>query len=170
VRLQELQIIAGVISSLLFAFSTFPMLLKAYQTKDLKSYSLGYLTMSNTGNLVHWVYVSSLPFGPIWFLHSFYTLVTALMLFWYLRYEKVDVFGAASKGLSGLWDRVNPQARRFPGPARLQVRGLCTCPVHCSCRVPNPATRKPGWTLSTRAWVDACVRKFLCAHYGKVAV
>jgi hypothetical protein len=114
------------------------MLWKAYQTKDLKSYSLGYLVMGNAGNLVHWVYVSSLPFGPIWFLHGFYTLVTALMLFWYLRYEEVDVLRAVGKGLSGLWDRVDLQSRQFPGPKPLQARLACTCTLPCACPDPCP--------------------------------
>lgn len=88
------QVIAGAISTAMFISSNLPMAFKAYKTKDLKSYSLGHLVLSNLGNLVHWVYVSSLPFGPIWFLHGFYTLVTAFMIIWYLRYERagsVDV-------------------------------------------------------------------------------
>lgn len=28
-----------------------------------------------------------MPVGPIWAPHSFYTLSSALMLFWYVRYE-----------------------------------------------------------------------------------
>jgi len=67
------------------------MLLKAIKTRDLKSYSLGHLVLSNLGNLIHWVYVTSLPFGPIWFLHGFYTLVTAVMLIWYFHYEMADM-------------------------------------------------------------------------------
>jgi hypothetical protein len=31
--------------------------------------------------------VFHLPAGPIWALHSFYLLSTALMLAWYLRYQ-----------------------------------------------------------------------------------
>ena len=38
------------------------------------------------GNAVHSVYVFSLPLGPIWFLHAFYVLATALMLLWHFRY------------------------------------------------------------------------------------
>jgi hypothetical protein len=83
----QLQVFAGGISTAMFISSNLPMAFKAYKTRDLKSYSLGHLVLSNLGNLVHWVYVSSLPFGPIWFLHGFYTLVTALMLLWYIRFE-----------------------------------------------------------------------------------
>jgi hypothetical protein len=32
------------------------------------------------------VYVLHLPAGPIWALHTFHTVSTGLMLFWYLRY------------------------------------------------------------------------------------
>lgn len=83
----QIQTIAGAASTGIFVSSNLPMLFKAIKTRDLKSYSLGNLVLSNLGNLIHWVYVTSLPFGPIWFLHGFYTLVTALMLIWYLRFE-----------------------------------------------------------------------------------
>jgi hypothetical protein len=72
---------------MIFVFSTLPMLVKAFQTKDLRSYSLGNILLSNLGNVVHCVYVFSLPPGPIWLLHSFYLVTTGLMLVWYLRYE-----------------------------------------------------------------------------------
>jgi uncharacterized protein with PQ loop repeat len=83
----NLPLIAGTISTVIFAFSTLPMLLKAFRTKDLKSYSLGNILLSNVGNAIHSVYVFHLPAGPIWLLHAFYLVTTALMLAWYLRYE-----------------------------------------------------------------------------------
>ncbi len=83
----NLPIIAGSISTTIFALSTLPMLVKAFQTKDLKSYSLGNILLSNVGNVVHSLYVFNLPAGPIWLLHSFYLVTTGLMLLWYLRYE-----------------------------------------------------------------------------------
>lgn len=86
--IQTLQVLAGFTSTAMFVTSNLPMLLKAYKTKNLKSYSLGHIALSNLGNLIHWFYVASLPIGPIWFLHGFFTIATALMLFWYLRYER----------------------------------------------------------------------------------
>lgn len=83
----DLPLIAGTVSTVIFALSTWPMLLKAFQTKDLRSYSLGNILLSNVGNVIHSVYVFSLPAGPIWLLHGFYLVTTALMLVWYLRYE-----------------------------------------------------------------------------------
>lgn len=56
--------------------------------RDLHSYSLGSLVISNLGNLVHAVYVYSLPFGPIWLLHGFYLLTSGLMLAGYLLFER----------------------------------------------------------------------------------
>ena len=56
------------------------MLLKAFITKDLKSYSLGHIALSNSGNVIYWLYVVSLPFGPIWFLQGFFTISDVLML------------------------------------------------------------------------------------------
>ena len=79
-------VVAGAVSSAIFAASALPMLVKAFRTKDLKSYSLPNIALSNVGNVVHSVYVYSLPPGPIWVLHSFYLVTTGLMLLWYLRY------------------------------------------------------------------------------------
>ncbi len=82
----NLPLIAGTISTIIFAPSTLPMLLKAYQTKDLRSYSLGNILLANVGNLIHAIYVFHLPPGPIWLLHAFHLITTGLMLVWYLRY------------------------------------------------------------------------------------
>ena len=80
-------VLAGVVSSVVFAGSMLPMLRKALRTRDLSSYSLGNVALANVGNAVHSVYVFHLPPGPIWFLHSFYVVSSALMLYWYLRYR-----------------------------------------------------------------------------------
>jgi len=83
----NLPTIAGAISTTIFALGTLPMLKKAFHTKDLASYSLGNILLSNVGNVIHSIYVFHLPPGPIWFLHTFYMVSTGLMLIWYLRYE-----------------------------------------------------------------------------------
>jgi uncharacterized protein with PQ loop repeat len=83
----DVAVFAGVMSTGLFAMSYLPMLVKAARTKDLSSYSLGNLAITNVGNLVHSVYVFSLPVGPIWFLHAFYLIASALMLAWFVRYR-----------------------------------------------------------------------------------
>jgi uncharacterized protein with PQ loop repeat len=83
----NLPVIAGSISTMIFALSALPMLRKAFRTKDLKSYSLGNMLLSNVANIIHSVYVFHLPAGPIWLLHSFYLVTMGLMLVWYLRYE-----------------------------------------------------------------------------------
>jgi uncharacterized protein with PQ loop repeat len=80
-------VVAGSISTALFVVSALPMLYKAARTKELGSYSLGYLLLANVGNGFYSIYVFSMPVGPIWALHSFYVVSSALMLFWYLRYE-----------------------------------------------------------------------------------
>ncbi len=81
-------IMAGAISTVIFAMSTLPMLVKAGRTKDLGSYSPGNIVLSNIGNLIHSVYVFSLPAGPVWVLHTFYLISTGLMLVWYVRYAR----------------------------------------------------------------------------------
>lgn len=83
----NLHLLAGAVSTAIFTLSTLPMLLKAFQTKDLKSYSLSNLLLSNVGNVIYCFYVFQLPPGPIWLLHTFYLVTTGLMLVWYLRYE-----------------------------------------------------------------------------------
>ena len=83
----NLPTIAGFISTALFTLGTLPMLAKAFRTKNLASYSLGNILMSNVGNLIYSVYVFQLPLGPIWFLHAYNLLSTGLMLVWYLKYE-----------------------------------------------------------------------------------
>jgi len=85
---QNIQIVAGSISTLFFITANVPMLFKAFKTKNLRSYSLSNMVLINVGNIIHWLYISSLPVGPIWLLHSFYTLTSVLMLVWYLRYER----------------------------------------------------------------------------------
>ena len=82
----NIAVIAGIVSTVIFAFGTLPMLLKAARTKDLSSYSLSQILLNNFGNAVHTIYVVHLPAGPIWWLHAFYLVSTALMLFWYVRY------------------------------------------------------------------------------------
>ena len=78
----SLPTLAGLTSTVIFAASTLPMLLKAHRTRDLASYSLGQIALANVGNAVHSIYVYSLPPGPIWMLHTFYLASTALMLGW----------------------------------------------------------------------------------------
>lgn len=79
-------VLAGMVSTGLFVVSCLPMLVKAFRTRDLTSYSLGNLVLANVGNAVHSVYVFSLPPGPIWFLHGFHLSSTALMLIWHRMY------------------------------------------------------------------------------------
>ena len=78
--------LAGLTSTVIFAVSALPMLVKAYHSRDLSSYSLGNIALANVGNVVHSVYVFSLPPGPIWALHAFYLVTSGLMLGWFVRY------------------------------------------------------------------------------------
>lgn len=82
----NLPVLAGTLSTVLFAVGMLPMLVKAARTKDLASYSPGNLVLSNVANAVHSVYVFNLPAGPIWALHLAYVVASALMLAWWIRY------------------------------------------------------------------------------------
>ncbi|HKZ86053.1 MAG TPA: hypothetical protein VJ793_20655 [Anaerolineae bacterium] len=90
--IHQLQMLAGFMSTSMFVASNFPMLLKAFRTRDLRSYSLGHIALSNIGNLIYWVYVAGLPLGPIWFLHGFFTVTTALMLLCYVRFRRATAY------------------------------------------------------------------------------
>jgi predicted histidine transporter YuiF (NhaC family) len=49
----EQPLIAGAVSTVLFVSSMIPMLAKAARTKDLASYSLSYIALSNLANAIH---------------------------------------------------------------------------------------------------------------------
>jgi uncharacterized protein with PQ loop repeat len=114
VRGVDLPVVAGAISTTVFALSTLPMLVKAARTKDLSSYSLGNIVLANTGNAIHSIYVFHLPAGPVWVLHTFYVITSALMLFWYLLYANPRVRRIAHSGRPGSLGR-SPEAA---APAR----------------------------------------------------
>ena len=84
----DVAVIAGSVSTVVFVASYLPMLLKAVRSKDLSSYSASNLILANAGNVVHSVYVFSLPAGPLWVLHTFYLIGSSLMLFWWSRYRR----------------------------------------------------------------------------------
>ena len=92
----QLPVLAGLISTTMFVLSNFPMLIRAFRTRDLRSYSFTHILLSNVGNLIHWIYIVSLPFGPIWLLHGFYTITTALMLGGYLYFQRRQPHTAAA--------------------------------------------------------------------------
>ena len=103
----SLPLLAGIASTVIFAGSTLPMLGKALRTRDLGSYSLGNLLLANAGNAVHSIYVFSLPPGPLWILHSFYLVSTALMLAWFLRYELLPMRVPAGMRISADAERAS---------------------------------------------------------------
>lgn len=78
----SLPVVAGAVSTVTFAGSMLPMLVRS-PNQGPESYSLGNNALANLGNAVHSVYVFHLPAGPVWVLHSFYLLSTALMRVWY---------------------------------------------------------------------------------------
>lgn len=84
----DFSILAGIASTTLFALSNLPMVMKAARTKDLRSYSLGNLALINAANGVHSIYIFSLPAGPIWLLHGFYLVASAIMLALFLRFRR----------------------------------------------------------------------------------
>ena len=109
--MEQIQMIAGSLAGLIFAAGSVDMLVKAWRTKDLRSYSLGQIVLNNVGNLFYWLYVISLPFGPIYFMHGFFTLVSLLMLIWYFVYRTAP---AARTSIAG---EFQPSASRIQANA-----------------------------------------------------
>ena len=123
----DLPLLAGAISSAMFVVGTLPMIYKAFATKSLQSYSLSSLLFNNLGNLLHALYVYSLPPGPIWLLHTFHLITTALMLFWYLRYEGRRKF--SESGVPAAWmtvtQKVDALAQSLSAPVRTVGKACC---------------------------------------------
>ena len=84
----DVAVLAGTVSTVIFVASYLPMLLKAVRSKDLSSYSALNLVLANAGNAIHSIYVFSLPAGPLWALHTFYLIASAMMLIWWARYRR----------------------------------------------------------------------------------
>ena len=76
----DIPLLAGTISTVVFAVSNLPMLRKALRTRDVSSYSLSSMLMINAANVAYSLYVFSLPLGPIWALHTFYLVSCGIML------------------------------------------------------------------------------------------
>src|SRR5262245_3494110 len=152
------------------------MLVKAYRSRDLGSYSLGNIALANLGNAVHAVYVYSLPPGPIWLLHTFYLVSSALMLSWYLRYGLRQPAQSAAARMGGSpdakragADHVKPvaevsghvlltppaQAGAIAGRAVRRAREPHRSPSRCGCAPTSPAPARsssrpePGTPCST---------------------
>jgi len=64
--MEHSQLVAGSLAGLIFAAGSLDMPVKAWPTKDLCSYSLGQIVLNNVGSVFYWLYVISLPFGPIY--------------------------------------------------------------------------------------------------------
>lgn len=84
----NLPVMAGTVSISIFAVSTLPMIIKAFRTKDLRSYSLSHILLTNIGNAIYSIYIFSLPAGPVWLLHIFYVVTWLLLLIGYLLYQE----------------------------------------------------------------------------------
>jgi len=94
----DIPIIAGTVSTVVFAVSNLPMLRKALRTRDVSSYSLSSLVMINAANVVYSLYVFTLPIGPIWALHTFYLVSCAIMVVLCLRQRRAATLQIVRSG------------------------------------------------------------------------
>src|SRR5215207_1179313 len=117
----------GSVSTALFIGSALPMLYKAGRTKNLGSYSFDNIALANLGNAVYAIYVFSMPAGPIWAMHTLYMVSSALVLFWYLRYEVSKRRERSRKldqtGVSGLPADTRPRRSHRARPASRPAAG-----------------------------------------------
>jgi hypothetical protein len=121
----DIATLAGMASTALFAAANLPMLAKAIRTGDMTSYSLAALVVGNAANVIHTVYVVSLPVGPIWVLHGFYLVSMGMMIVLYLRHARRRV--ARDRGAAG----VGQQRGRARGGDRIAA-SACRTPLPCS--------------------------------------
>jgi hypothetical protein len=118
----DMQAFAGGVAGMIFILGNLNMLIKAWRTHDVRSYSGAMLILNNIGNFVYWVYVLSLPVGPIYALHLFYTVATILMLVWWVRYCACTVspsalFGKVAGQVASAMDRLRTHAVALPATA-----------------------------------------------------
>ena len=131
----DIPLIAGTVSTVVFAVSNLPMLGKALRTRDVSSYSLASLAMINAANLVYSLYVFSLPFGPIWALHTFYVVSCAIMLVLCLAQRRGahrrEPHVAPAGATTGEGDDARRSTSTVPsaGVPRASVRRLVRSPV-----------------------------------------
>jgi len=97
-EISHLQILVGYLCTSIFMLSRVPMLLKAVRTRDLSSYSLGHLAMSAGANLLFWIYVVGLAFGPVWILQIFFTVTDLTMLTLCVKQRRLEKKGSAKLG------------------------------------------------------------------------
>ena len=93
----DVPIVAGMISTVVFAVSNLPMLRKALRTRDVSSYSMSSIAMINAANVLYSLYVFSLPIGPIWALHTFYLVSCGIMLVLCARARRLGSCRAARR-------------------------------------------------------------------------
>jgi uncharacterized protein with PQ loop repeat len=145
-----LAVIAGLISTIIFASSMLPMIVKAVRTRDLQSYSLGNLMLVNGGNAIHSLYVFSLPAGPIWVLHSCHVATSVLMLVWYLRFAGRDAHHRKTSCPSPRHATVTVETMPAPPlqataiPETSSLSPACPKPTNPTTAVPEPSVLIPA--------------------------
>jgi uncharacterized protein with PQ loop repeat len=111
----DIPLIAGTVSTVVFAVSNLPMLGKALRTRDVSSYSLSSIGMINAANVVYSLYVFSLPVGPIWVLHTFYLISCGIMLILCLGQRRAAGRAREPGAPIGEGHAGSPPARVAPG-------------------------------------------------------
>jgi uncharacterized protein with PQ loop repeat len=138
----DIPILAGTISTVVFAVSNLPMLRKALHTRDVSSYSLSSLVMINAANLVYSLYVFTLPIGPIWGLHAFYAVSCAVMLVLCLRQRRPET--PAGERRTGTVPALRAGVDRKASGYRGAMRGLHGPQSRCGRPGDPPSSQRGG--------------------------
>jgi uncharacterized protein with PQ loop repeat len=79
----------GGVASVLFVFAQMPMLIRALQTKDMRSYSGIHLLLGCAGNVL-WAFhlAKNVPDVNVRALHCYYLVTTAVMLGFWWRWRR----------------------------------------------------------------------------------
>lgn len=115
----QLALLAGSVAAAIFVVSQLPMVIKAYRTRNLSSYSFANIGLANLGNGLYTVYVVHVPIGPAWAVHGFNLTTAGVMLVLYLRHGSRS---GASPGRPGV--AAARGSRSVPGPGLDRVGRL----------------------------------------------
>lgn len=93
--MKTIQGMAGTISTIMLVGAVISMLWKIYRTRDMHSYSGLQIALNTIATYINLVYVTSLPFGPVYILNIFYAVVNTTMLTSWLYLRRKDARRAA---------------------------------------------------------------------------
>ena len=147
-------VLAGSASTTLFVVSYLPMLIRAVRTRDLRSYSRSSLVIANVGNVVQAGYIISLPAGPLWFLHGFYLVASALMLGLHLRHgaPPAQLDPADADRTPAAADPLSHHQEHLMTITKSEISATWLARLRAAVRGAVLTTADPGYAAAVRSW------------------